>query len=373
MSDKPIQVACIIGTRPEVIKMAPVIKILKCQSSIDVCIVNTAQHRQLLDDMLGIFNIEPNIDMNIMQDNQSLATLTGNLFLRMEDLFKSHTFDCVIAQGDTTTTLVAAQVAFYHKIPFGHVEAGLRSYNLYQPFPEELNRVFVSKIATWHFAPTIAEKNNLLLENIAADSITITGNTVIDSLYLLSNKNISLPFNLSTTKRKILVTLHRRESFGQPIRQIFAALLQLVNIFPDIEIIYPVHPNPNVSSIANEMLGNHKQIKLLPPLRYDVFVNLMNQAYLIMTDSGGIQEEAPALDKPLLILREVTERPLIIELGMGILVGSNKDLIVAKATELLNNHTLYQSMQKHISPYGDGHAAERIVNVIINQLNKDKP
>ena len=250
-----------------------------------------------------------------MLNNQSLATLTGNLFIRLEDIFKQHTFDCVIAQGDTTTTWVAAQIAFYHKIPFGHVEAGLRSYNLYQPFPEELNRNFVSKLATWHFAPTTREKENLLLENIPENAVSVTGNTVIDSLYLLLKKPTDLPFQLAENKRSILVTLHRRESFGEPIRQIFSALLELANTFADIEILYPVHPNPNVHSVANEMLGNHAQIKLLPPLRYDVFVSLMSQVYLIMSDSGGIQEEAPALDKPILILREITERPLIGELG----------------------------------------------------------
>ncbi len=364
---KKLRVACIIGTRPEVIKMAPVIVALK-SSGFDVVVVNTAQHRQLLDDMLKMFNIVPDIDMNIMQENQSLATLTGNLFIKMEEIFNRMQFDCVIAQGDTTTTLVAAQVAFYHKIPFGHVEAGLRSYNMYQPFPEEMNRVFVSKIATWHFAPTEQEKENLLAEGISATNIAVTGNTVIDSLYESISRDTPIPYPLPENKRVILVTLHRRESFGEPIRNIFSALIELTNKFNDIEIMYPVHPNPNVQLIAKEMLADRPGIQLLPPLSYDVFVSLMKRSTLIMSDSGGLQEEAPALNKPILVLREVTERPLIIELGLGLLVGSDKQKIIESATKLLTDPAEYQAMQRNLSPYGDGHAAGRIVNMLQTSL-----
>lgn len=364
MGPNIIRIACIIGTRPEVIKMAPIINAIRLYSNLKIFIISTAQHRQLLDNMLRIFVIRPDVDLNVMQDNQSLGTLTGNLFIKLAEVFATNSFDWVLAQGDTTTTLVAAQMAFYYRIQFGHVEAGLRSYNMYQPFPEEMNRVLISKMATWHFAPTSVEKDNLLRENISPNKIIVTGNTVIDSLYLLSKKDTALPFELPINKRIILLTLHRRESFGEPIRQIFSALLEIANKFEDIIILYPVHPNPSVQQVATEILKSHPRVRLLEPLGYDVFVTLMCKAYLIMSDSGGIQEEAPALDKPIIVLRDVTERPLIIELGLGLLVGSNKENIVNTVTELLIDPHKYQSMQKHLSPYGDGHAAERIVNII---------
>jgi UDP-N-acetylglucosamine 2-epimerase (non-hydrolysing) len=365
-----IRIACIIGTRPEVIKMAPIIEQTKQHSNIELCVINTAQHRSLLDDMLKIFNITPDVDMNIMRENQTLGALTGNLFLKIDDFLSKNKFDYIIAQGDTTTTLVAAQVAFYRDIPFCHVEAGLRSFNLRQPFPEEMNRIFVSKIATWHFAPTETEKRYLLDENVDEKSIVVTGNTVIDSLYKIAESKHHLPIELDKNKRIILVTLHRRESFGEPIKEIFSAFLELVARFDDIEIIYPVHPNPNVNALANTMLSAQPRIKLIKPVQYEEFVSLMQHAYFIMSDSGGIQEEAPALDKPVLILREVTERPLIVEYGMGVLVGSDKNKIVNMAEKLLTDPSVYQSMQKHYSPYGDGKAAERIVRFLLDNYKK---
>lgn len=365
------RVACVIGTRPEVIKMAPVIAAIRASNILEPFVVCTAQHRQLLDNMLSIFNIKPDVDMNIMQHNQSLAILTGNLFTNMENLFVKEKFDAVIAQGDTTTTMVASQIAFYHRIPYGHVEAGLRSYDLHHPFPEEMNRVFVSQVATWHFVPTKGEKENLLKERVPEKNIFITGNTVIDALYMIAKRNAPLPASIPANKRIILMTLHRRESFGKPIQDIFAAVKILTEKFPDIQIVYPVHPNPNVHSTATNMLGNVPGVTLLDPLPYDVFVSLMDHAYFMMSDSGGIQEEAPALNKPVLVLRKVTERPLVIELGLGKLVGTDKDTIVDAASELLTNTDSYNSMRKGISPYGDGYAAERIVDVLNAYFNKD--
>lgn len=364
MTHKKIHIACVMGTRPEVIKMAPIIHCFHKNPFFKTTIINTAQHRDLIDDMLKIVDLNPDIDMNIMQEKQSLTSLTGQLFLKFEPIIAKHNFDVILAQGDTTTTFVSSMTAFYHKIRFGHIEAGLRSGDYYQPFPEEMNRVLTSKLATWHFAPTSIEADQLKSEGVPPSNIHITGNSVIDSLYELSSRNATLGFDLPKNKRIILVTLHRRESFGEPIRHIFEALLQLANLFPDIEIYYPVHPNPNVKEIAHQMLGNQSNIHLLKPMQYDSFVSLMKASYLILSDSGGIQEEAPALGKPVLILREKTERPLVVNMGLGKLVGSNTQLIVESASQLLTNSTAYEKMAQHISPYGDGKTAQRIVDII---------
>jgi UDP-N-acetylglucosamine 2-epimerase (non-hydrolysing) len=365
-------IACIIGTRPEIIKMAPVIWELKKHPHIKVSLINTAQHRSLVDSMLHLFDLHPDIDMNIMQDNQSLDKLIGNLFLKIGELMRHHHYDFIFSQGDTTTVLVSAQLAFYNRIPFGHIEAGLRTHDFYNPFPEEMNRVMISKLATLHFAPTEHEKRLLIKEGIPANAIFVTGNTVIDSLYYWAEKKAPLSFELPKDKRIILLTLHRRESFGKPLQDMYAAILQIVTQCSDVHVVYPVHPNPNVNDLAHKMLHGHPSITLLKPLPYDEFVSLLSQAYLVMTDSGGLQEEAPALNKPLLILREQTERPLIIELGLAKLAGTKKESIVTAATELLNNPHLYQDMQKHLSPYGDGRAAERMVNIVVNQYLKHR-
>lgn len=361
---KKIKIACVIGTRPEVIKMAPIISELRKYDYYEVTVLCTAQHRELMDDMLAIFSIKPDIDLNIMKQDQSLSSVTSELFAKLETEFKNKTYDLVIAQGDTTTTLVTAQVCFFNHIFFAHVEAGLRSYDLYHPFPEEMNRVFTSKLSTWHFAPSNEEKKNLILEDIPEDQIYVTGNPVIDALYLLVKRNKALPFILPEDKKIILVTLHRRESFGEPLNNIFNALNRITELYKDIAIFYPVHPNPNVNKSAYEKLSHNSSITLLDPLPYDVFVTLMKQCYFIMTDSGGLQEEAPALAKPLLILREKTERPLVIELGLGRLVGSDMEIIIKNAMDLLTDPLQYNEMAKNISPYGDGHAAEKIVQVI---------
>jgi len=359
-----IKVACVIGTRPEVIKMAPVIYELRRYPYYEVTLLCTAQHRELMDEMLTIFSLKPDIDLNIMKKDQSICTLTSELFAKIEPILKNKKYSLVIAQGDTTTTLVTAEVCFFNKIPFAHIEAGLRSYDFHQPFPEELNRVFTAKLATWHFAPSKEERSNLILEGIKNKRIFVSGNPVIDALYMLARNERKLPFKLPENKRVILVTIHRRENFGNPIKNIFSALNRLTEIFNDIVITYPVHPNPQVNKLAYEQLSHNSSIMLLEPLPYDAFVTLMNKSYLIMTDSGGLQEEAPALGKPVLVLRKKTERPLIIKLGLGRLVGTEIESIINNATDLLTDPMQYQAMAKHISPYGDGHAAEKIVNVI---------
>lgn len=363
MTNQPKKIACIIGTRPEVIKMAPIILTLQKNPAFEVTVINTAQHRKLLDDMLSIFNIELHIDLNLMQANQSLITLTTRLLEAMKPLFLQRQFDLIIAQGDTTTTFVTALVAFYHQIPFMHVEAGLRSFDLSHPFPEEGNRALVTKIARLHCAPSRIEAEILQKENVPAHHILTCGNTVIDALFMLAEKNAPLPFP-TNNKRILLVTLHRRESFGEPMMCIFNALLELAKRFPDILIIYPVHPNPNVRIAAYNALNNVANIRLIEPLPYDVFVTLMKESYLLLTDSGGMQEEAPALNKPVLILRKVTERPLVVREGLGVLVGSDTQKIIATASRLLMDPEAYHAMQKGISPYGDGQAARRIVDFV---------
>lgn len=353
-------IGCIIGTRPEVIKMAPLINALKQNDNFNVTVISSAQHRSLLDDALKVFNIVPDIDLNIMKDNQTLSELTGNLCFAFDQVAKAKQYDAWLLQGDTTTTYIASLIAFYYKIPVGHVEAGLRTGDIYQPFPEEMNRVLTSRLAKWHFAPTEIDRNNLLKEAIPADTIYVTGNTVIDALYSVVDKSRPIDFS----KKKILVTLHRRENFGEPLKRILEALKKIAIAHPDVELIYPVHPNPNVKNVAMAMLSGIKNILLIPPQPYADFCALMQNAYFVMTDSGGLQEEAPALGKPVLVLRETTERPLIVIVGAGALVGTNTDTIFNAAEALLTNKQKYQSMIKTASPYGDGLATDRIVAVL---------
>lgn len=362
-------ILCVIGTRPEVIKMAPIIWVLQQRKEFKTTIVNTAQHRSLLDDMLSLFKISPDIDMNIMRDNQSLTELTANLFSGMNKIINS-SYDFILAQGDTTTTFVSAMVSFYNKIPFGHVEAGLRTYDKWNPFPEEMNRVFVGQLATLHFAPSESEKMNLEQEKIDASSIFVTGNTVIDSLFYWAQKNTPLPFDLPKNKKIILLTLHRRESFGEPLVEVFTAIQKIVKKFPDVHVVYSVHPNPNVNNMAYDMLGDNPSVTLLKPVRYDQFVELLKASYLVCTDSGGIQEEAPALNKPLVILRAETERPLVVEKGVAKLVGTQQSCIIETVSTLLTDENKYRDMQKNISPYGDGHASTRIVDTITEFLGR---
>ncbi len=357
-------VLCIIGTRPEAIKMAPVIQALHACSNIDCKVLITAQHRDLLDQVLTIFKIEADYDFDIMQQNQSLSELTSRLFDKFEDLFQHYKPDVVLAQGDTTTVMVASIASFYQKIPFGHVEAGLRTGDLLNPFPEEMNRIVAGHLAQWHFAPTESSRQNLLREGIPNDKIYLTGNTVIDALYSVENAQFPSEIVLDATKRLILVTAHRRENFGQPFINICEALKMLAQRNKDIQILYPVHPNPNIQSKAHEILSEVSNIILCKPLEYLSFVAAMQKSYFIISDSGGVQEEAPALGKPVLVLRDETERPEAVDAGVVKLVGTEMSSILSNAQLLLDDETVYKSMAKGISPYGDGNAAKRIADLI---------
>lgn len=363
----PVVIACIIGTRPEVIKMAPVVLGLQACDWARVILINTAQHRELTDDMLRIFNLKSDIDLDLMEPNQSLGRLSGKLCLKLDELIRQHQFDLVLGVGDTTTVLIASLISFYQRVPFGHIEAGLRSHQLLEPFPEEMNRLLTAPLATWHFAPTLLEKENLLKEHIDEHHIVVTGNTVIDALHWVIQHKPEHDFMRELSKF-IIVTVHRRENFGDHLDQICEAILQLANRFKDIEFVIPVHPNPNVGTIIERHLLHQQRIHLLAPLGYTQFANLMHRAILIMTDSGGIQEEAPALKKPLVILRGVTERAAILSEELGILAGTETKSIVETVTELLTNPLLYAKLSRGVSPYGDGHAADRIIDYIHRQF-----
>lgn len=360
------KIICVVGTRPEAIKMAPVILELNKIPSIDCRVLATAQHRQMLDQVLDVFGIQADIDLDIMRPNQKLTTLTARLLEQLDRVMEEEKPDAVLAQGDTTTVMTVALASFYHKVPFGHVEAGLRTGDINNPFPEEMNRVVAGRLARWHFAPTESSKQNLLKERVLEEEVNVTGNTVIDALLGVKDRDVSIPVELDSDKRLILVTAHRRENFGLPLREICRAILALVSANPDVEILYPVHPNPNVKSVVEEMLGGHAQIKLCPPLDYLPFVAAMKRADFILSDSGGVQEEAPALGKPVLVLRNETERPEAVEAGVVKLVGPNYDEILRNAQRLLDDQDFYQSMARGVSPYGDGRAAERITAQLVN-------
>jgi UDP-N-acetylglucosamine 2-epimerase (non-hydrolysing) len=364
------KILTVIGTRPEAIKMAPVILALKKEPWANVRVLATAQHRQMLDQVNQFFGIEPDIDLDIMKPNQALTELTARLLLNLDDVLKNEKPDAVLVQGDTTTVMTVALACFYHRIPIGHVEAGLRTWDMQNPFPEEANRVIAGKLAQWHFAPTEGSRENLLKEGIADTDIIVTGNTVIDALLMSAAKDLKLPINIDDNKRLVLITSHRRENFGEPFRNICKALLALANNNPDVEFLYPVHPNPNVKNVAYEFLAGLPNVTLCEPLDYAPFIAVMKRAYLILTDSGGVQEEAPALGKPVLVLRDETERPEAIEQGVVKLVGSEPDYIIEQAQLLLSDEDAYKKMARGVSPYGDGQAALRIVNVLREYFNK---
>ncbi|NCC84132.1 MAG: UDP-N-acetylglucosamine 2-epimerase (non-hydrolyzing) [Clostridia bacterium] len=360
----PIKIFCVVGTRPEAIKMAPVILALKREAWTDVRVLATAQHRAMLDQVMMLFGIQPDVDLNIMQANQTLAQLTGNLLLRVEPILLQEKPDIVLIQGDTTTVMSVALACFYHKIPIGHVEAGLRTWDMHNPFPEEMNRVIAGKLAGLHFVPTEGSRQNLLREGVQDSKITVTGNTVIDALLMTAEAGTEIGIPLDPDKRLVLVTSHRRENFGAPFRSICNALLTLARNNPQVEFLYPVHPNPNVKDIAFSMLNAQDNIILCEPLDYGAFVAAMKRSFLIISDSGGVQEEAPALGKPVLVLRDETERPEAVELGVVKLVGTDYDLIVSTVQELLDDESAYSKMSRGVSPYGDGNAASRIVEVL---------
>lgn len=377
----------VFGTRPEAIKMAPLIHALtddKKRFSVKVCV--TAQHRQMLDQVLKVFQIKPDIDLDIMQSNQDLSDITVKVLSKMKVVLGKYKPDIVLVHGDTTTSLATSIACFYAKVPVGHVEAGLRTHNIYAPFPEELNRQITSKIARWHFAPTSLSKKNLMLEGVLENNITITGNTVIDALFWVlacikanpaKQKNVNrilnsnLPFNWFD-QPFVLITGHRRENFGHGLTEICKAIRCLGLRFKNVHFVYPVHFNPNIRQPVNDLLSNLSNVHLIEPLEYEPFVYLLKHAYLVLTDSGGIQEEAPSLGKPVLVMREVTERPEAVKAGTVKLVGTNKSHIVDVVTRLLKNEEYYKKMSKSHNPYGDGKACQRILKVLINKKNSTK-
>ncbi len=362
-----IKVLTIFGTRPEAIKMAPLVKEIEKNSDVlesSVCV--TAQHRQILDQVLELFEIKPDYDLDIMKENQNLWSLTSDVLLKTKEVIDEVKPDVVLVHGDTTTSMAAALSAFYAKVPVGHVEAGLRTFDKYYPFPEEINRVFTDAICTYYFAPTDESCENLIKSNVDKKNIYKTGNTVIDALlYTVENHRQDVEgLDLNPELKIILMTSHRRENFGEPIREICKAILELVENNKNIQVVYPVHPNPNVRKPVYELLGNNDRIHLIEPLEYAQFCSLMKKAHIILTDSGGVQEEAPSLGKPVLVLRDTTERPEAIEYGTVKLVGTNREKIVSTVQALLNDEAEYKKMSEAINPYGDGLASKRIVDVL---------
>jgi UDP-N-acetylglucosamine 2-epimerase (non-hydrolysing) len=372
------KISLIFGTRPEAIKLAPIILLLKSDKRFDVEVCVTAQHRSMLDQVLQIFNINPDVDLNIMKPNQSLAEITSNAIKSIDGYLAASKPDIVLVQGDTTTVLAASLASFYHKIPVGHVEAGLRTHNKYSPFPEEINRVTTTHIAELHFAPTELSKQNLLRETISEDKIFITGNTVIDALLIAKEKVKNSPPNIDGLSEEImdgngpivLITGHRRENFGGGFESMCSAILELSKKFRDHRFIYPVHLNPNVREPVFRLLGTQSNISLIEPLSYLPFVRLMLRSKLILTDSGGIQEEAPTFGIPVLVMRDTTERPEGVTAGTVKLVGTEKEKIVSTVSDLLSNSASYNAMASSANPYGDGKASLRIIQHLAEYFEK---
>lgn len=365
-----IKVMTVFGTRPEAIKMAPVVlELAKHPEEIESIVTVTAQHREMLDQVLSLFKIEPDYDLDIMAQGQTLFDITSRSMHGLHEVMEKVKPDLVLVHGDTTTTFAGALAAYYHQIAVGHVEAGLRTGNKFSPFPEEMNRKLTGAIADLHFTPTTTSEGNLLQENVAEDDIFVTGNTVIDALHMTVSPEYrfsdSMLEQLGKEKRLILVTTHRRENLGDPMRQTYQALREIVEEFPDVEIVFPVHRNPRVREVVAEELGGLERVWLIDPLDYEPFANLMARAYLVLTDSGGIQEEAPAFGKPVLVLRDTTERPEAVEAGTVKLVGTERDVVYRETKKLLEDAAAYRQMANACNPYGDGKAAQRIVQAIL--------
>ncbi|WP_262911453.1 non-hydrolyzing UDP-N-acetylglucosamine 2-epimerase [Allomuricauda sp. SCSIO 65647] len=370
----------IFGTRPEAIKMAPLVKAFQKNSQFETKVCVTAQHRQMLDQVLDFFDIVPYYDLDLMRPGQNLYNLTALIITSLKEVLEDYQPDFVYVHGDTTTTMAASIAGFYSGAKVCHVEAGLRTFNKYAPFPEEINRTVTGHVADFHFAPTQTSYDNLINEGIKAAVVTITGNTVIDALLesvdrveqLQSEALNKLKGQINEDKRTILVTGHRRENHGQGFINICQALKEIAETFVDVEIVYPVHLNPKVQKPVYDLLGNLPNIKLIDPLAYPEFVWLMNQSYMVITDSGGVQEEAPSLGKPVLVMRETTERPEAVDAGTVILVGTDKNKIVAETKTLLTDSKRYETMSKLHNPYGDGKACQRIIEFMENQKNNGK-
>lgn len=371
---KKIKVMSIFGTRPEAIKMAPLVKELESRNEVESIVCVTAQHREMLDQVLETFNIKPNYDLNIMKEGQTLSQITARVLNGLEDIIKETMPDIVLVHGDTTTTFAGSLAAFYNRVAIGHVEAGLRTYNKYSPFPEEMNRQMVDCMTDMYFAPTELSKNNLLKENVDQTKIFVTGNTAIDAMKTTIHynyKHSELEF-LNDNDRMILLTAHRRENLGEPMKNIFKAIKRITDEFDDVKVIYPIHKNPKVREIAQEIFQNTDKVKLIEPLEVFDFHNFENQSFIIMTDSGGIQEEAPSLGKPVLVLRDTTERPEGIKAGTLKLVGTDENNIYNEAKRLLTDSKEYNKMSKASNPYGDGTASKKIVDCIIKKFNEKK-
>lgn len=379
MQSKRLRIAVVMGTRPEAIKLAPVVRALKERADqLDTVVIATAQHRQMLDQVLPLFHLSPDVDLDLMRPQQTLADLTARALHMLDGVLRDLRPDLMLVQGDTTTVLAASLAAFYLRIPVGHVEAGLRSHDLANPFPEEANRCLTSKLATLHFAPTSLAGQTLVDEGVSLAQIAITGNTVVDALHTF----LGQPFTFRDSPlahipldrhRLLLVTAHRRESWGQELQNTCLALKALVEQFPDVVVVYPVHLNPQVRQTVMATLSGTARIYLTAPLDYGTFLNLMAHAYLILTDSGGIQEEAPTLGKPLLVLRKLTERPEAFQAGLAKVVGTSQDAIIAAASRLLTDPEAYRAMSHGLNPYGDGQAAARIVQAIGRWARGESP
>jgi len=382
LPNKRQKILIVFGTRPEAIKMAPLIHRLKeLPNEFEVTVCITAQHREMLDQALSFFDIKPDIDLDLMKPGQTVSALVASVLSAVAELIASDRPDCLLVHGDTSTTLAAAMAGFFAGVPVGHIEAGLRTYRMMEPFPEEFNRQVVSKVAQWNFAPTEGNRQNLLNESFKDSSITVTGNTVIDALFLALRqidadavktakitKHLSdrLPFNWRD-ERFVLMTGHRRENFGEGIRQICEAITVLAKNYPQVHFVYPVHLNPQIQKPVNDLLKGYSNIHLIEPLGYPEFVYLMKHCYIVLTDSGGIQEEAPSLGKPVLVMRDVSERPEAIAFGTVKLVGTQSDAIIQGVKELLDNQSIYEQMAKTTNPYGDGQACNRIIEVLRSQ------
>ena len=363
-----IKVMTVFGTRPEAIKMAPLVKELKSRNEINCVVCVTAQHRQMLDQVLNVFDIVPNYDLDIMKQGQTLSDITSRALKGLEEVINKEKPNIVLVHGDTTTTFSGALAAYYAQTDIGHVEAGLRTWNKYSPYPEEMNRQIVGILSDMHFAPTEKSKQSLINEGKNPDNIFVTGNTAIDALNTTVNLNYKHElFNWVGNDKLILLTTHRRENLGEPMRHIFKAIKRITDEFSNVKVIFPIHLNPKIKEIANEILENNEKIKLINPLEVIDFHNFINKSYIILTDSGGIQEEAPSLGKPVLVLRNTTERPEGINAGTLKLVGTDEETIYELTKKLLTNQKIYDKMSKASNPYGDGKASKRITDTIINR------
>ena len=368
-----IKVLSIFGTRPEAIKMAPLVKELESREEIESIVCVTAQHREMLDQVLETFEIKPDYDLNIMKQGQTLGDITTRALTGLEGVIKECHPDIVLVHGDTTTTFAGALAAFYNQVAIGHVEAGLRTNDKYSPYPEEMNRQMVDCMTDMYFAPTNLSKQNLLDENIDVDKIYVTGNTAIDAMATTVKEDYThseLEW-VKDNERLVLLTAHRRENLGEPMRHIFKAIRRMVEEFSDVKVIYPIHLNPKVREVANEVFDGIDRVRLIEPLEVFDFHNFINKCYMIMSDSGGVQEEAPSLGKPVLVLRDTTERPEGIEAGTLKLVGTDEEAIYKEAKLLLTDKNVYDKMSKASNPYGDGHASERIVDAIIEKFKNN--